>query len=56
MSNEVATGPGRVPMRFMVRQRAVDFDALSDQGFLDAHAGQARIRERIEQCPARTPA
>jgi len=33
----------------IVRQREADFKALSDQGFMGAHAGQDRMRERIEQ-------
>jgi len=33
----------------IVRQREADFKSLSDQGFMGAHAGQDRMRERIEQ-------
>jgi hemolysin D len=32
----------------MVRQREADFRALSEQGFVSSHAGQDRMRERIE--------
>ena len=31
------------------RQREADFKSLTDQGFISAHAGQDRTRERIEQ-------
>ena len=36
-------------MRFIVRQRGANFKAVSDQGFTGVHAGQDRMRERIEQ-------
>jgi hemolysin D len=32
----------------MAKQREADFKALSDQGFMSGHAGQDRMRERIE--------
>ena len=32
----------------LVRQREVDFKALTEQGFVSGHAGQDRARERIE--------
>lgn len=32
----------------MARQRELDFKTLSDQGFVAGHAGQDRLRERIE--------
>jgi hemolysin D len=33
----------------LVRQREQDFQALAQQGFVASHAGQDRMRERIEQ-------
>jgi membrane fusion protein, hemolysin D len=33
----------------IARQRESDFKSLTDQGFISAHAGQDRTRERIEQ-------
>jgi len=33
----------------IARQREEDFKSLTDQGFISAHAGQDRTRERIEQ-------
>jgi hemolysin D len=33
----------------IARQRESDFKSLTDQGFVSAHAGQDRTRERIEQ-------
>jgi hemolysin D len=33
----------------IARQRETDFKSLTDQGFVSAHAGQDRMRERIEQ-------
>jgi hemolysin D len=33
----------------IARQREADFKSLTDQGFISAHAGQDRMRERIEQ-------
>jgi hemolysin D len=33
----------------IARQRETDFKSLTDQGFISAHAGQDRTRERIEQ-------
>ena len=33
----------------IARQREADFKSLTDQGFISAHAGQDRTRERIEQ-------
>ena len=33
----------------IARQREADFDRLAEQGFVSAHAGQDRARDRIEQ-------
>ena len=33
----------------MARQREADFKSLTEQGFMNSHAGQDRTRERIEQ-------
>lgn len=46
VSEQIAKLQATLPL---ARQREADFKALAEQGFMSGHAGQDRVRERIEQ-------